>query len=307
MIEVENLTKYYGDFLALKDANFKLNANSVIGLLGLNGAGKTTTIRMLTGYLIPSNGFISINGINLFDNPIEAKKQIGYLPEKPPLYEDLTVKEYLEFVGRLKNISEADLQKFVDEAVKETELGEVKDSIIGQLSLGYRKRTGIAQAILGTPSFIVMDEPVSGLDPKQIIEMRRLIRKLGEKATVLVSSHILTELYKTCDKFLLIKEGKLVQEFTHDELEKKMSRLSGLEIEIAGGTKEEIENFLNVLEPNIEMEWLRNEDGSAVFKINPIKNEFRELLMKGAANRGYQLVQFKKAEINLEDIFMEGI
>ena len=218
MIKTVGLTKYYGDFAALKDVSFEVEKGEVVGLLGLNGAGKTTCLRLLTGYMIPTEGETFIDGANVFSNPVEVKSRLGYLPESPPLYTELTVQDYLQFVARLRGIGEED---FRDEFLRVTDLTDLvpaRRSLIGNLSLGYRKRVGIAQALIGSPPVLIFDEPVSGLDPRQIVEVRKLIRNLAGKHTILISSHILTEVSRTCDRVLVIHRGKLGGELRGKEL-----------------------------------------------------------------------------------------
>lgn len=219
MIRVSQLTKYYGDFAALQDVSFSINQGEVVGLLGLNGAGKTSCLRVLTGYLTASAGECSIDGINVFEQPLEVKHRMGYLPEVPPLYPEMTVEDYLRFVARLRGIAAED---FKDEFLRVTELAQLKlarRSLIRNLSLGFRKRVGIAQALIGSPPVLIFDEPVSGLDPVQIVEVRKLIRELAGKHTILISSHILTEVSKTCDRVLVIHQGRLAGELAGAELQ----------------------------------------------------------------------------------------
>ncbi|HMW60877.1 MAG TPA: ABC transporter ATP-binding protein, partial [Leptospiraceae bacterium] len=192
MIEVKGLSRYYGDFLALDNVSIKIPPGEVVGLLGPNGAGKTTCLRILTGFLFPSSGEVLIDGVDVFSNPLESKKKIGYLPEQPPLYPELLTFDYLQFVGRLRGVEESSLKAEIERVAGLTEISDYLFSPIRTLSLGYRKRVGIAQALMGTPPFLIFDEPISGLDPRQIVEMRGLLRKIGKDHTVLISSHILT-------------------------------------------------------------------------------------------------------------------
>lgn len=219
MIEVKNLSRYYGDFLALDQVSFTIPSGEVAGLLGLNGAGKTTCLRILTGFLFPSTGEVLLDGTDVFANPMESKRKIGYLPEHPPLYPELLVYDYLEFVGRLRDVKEADLKTEIERVAALTEVTDYTYAPIRTLSLGYRKRVGIAQALMGSPRFLIFDEPISGLDPRQIVEMRELLRKLAKNHTVLVSSHILTEVRHTCDRVFILHHGKLVREAKGADLE----------------------------------------------------------------------------------------
>ncbi|HMU82575.1 MAG TPA: ABC transporter ATP-binding protein [Leptospiraceae bacterium] len=220
MIEVKGLSRYYGDFLALDNVSIKIPPGEVVGLLGPNGAGKTTCLRILTGFLFPSSGEVLIDGVDVFSNPLESKKKIGYLPEQPPLYPELLTFDYLQFVGRLRGVEESSLKAEIERVAGLTEISDYLFSPIRTLSLGYRKRVGIAQALMGTPPFLIFDEPISGLDPRQIVEMRGLLRKIGKDHTVLISSHILTEVRHTCDRVFILHRGKLVREIAGPDLDK---------------------------------------------------------------------------------------
>lgn len=241
MIKVQNLTKYYSDKLAISDLNFQINKGEVVGLLGLNGSGKTTTIRMLSGFLIPNEGEVWIDDLNSFSDPIEIKRKVGYLPETPPLYEDLTIRDYLEFVARIKSVS--NIESEIKRVCEVTNLMDVIDQYISHLSLGFRKRVGIAQAILGFPKIVIMDEPISGLDPRQIVEIRHLIRNLSKEHTVLLSSHILSEVYLVCDRFIFIHEGKLVYDYSRVDLEKEMQKFLNFKLVFAEIQKRNVSPF----------------------------------------------------------------
>lgn len=219
MVQVSNLKKSYGDFQALKGISFEIYRGEIVGLLGLNGAGKTTCLRILTGFLSPTDGNSTIDGVDVYRDPFSVKNKIGYLPEVPPLYPELTVQDYLQFVGRLRGVAK---EQFAQEFLRVTELTHLapaRRSLIGNLSLGFRKRVGIAQALIGSPPVLIFDEPISGLDPRQIIEVRKLIRSLAEKHTVLISSHILTEVSKTCDRVIIIHRGNIVAELEGQEMD----------------------------------------------------------------------------------------
>jgi ABC-2 type transport system ATP-binding protein len=308
MIVVKNLTKYYGEKLAVSEINFELKKGEIVGLLGLNGSGKTTTIRMLTGFLIPTEGEIYIDGVSNFQDPIEAKRKIGYLPETPPLYEDLTIQDYLEFVSKIKGIPSETFQSEIDRVTSKTNLGTVKKSFIGSLSLGYRKRVGIAQALLGNPEVVIMDEPISGLDPEQILDMRNLIGKLAGKHTVLISSHILSEMYKTCDRFLIIHEGKLKFDYTKDELEQELGRFAKLVVTISGKSKEELEGYFLSLMDGVSIESVEKE-GDALQFVLQSENEsiLRNKILDSFRSKGLELLSIGKKELTLEQIFLKNI
>ena len=230
MIEINNLVKKYGDHVAVDDLSLTVEPGKIYGFLGPNGAGKSTTMNIITGYLGATSGEVKINGHDIFKEPEEAKKSIGYLPEIPPLYVDMTVREYLDFVAELKKLEKSLRKRYVEEAMETTGITDVANRMIRNLSKGYRQRVGFAQAILGYPEIIILDEPTVGLDPKQIIEIRELIRKLGEKHTVILSSHILTEISAVCDHVFIISKGKLV---ASDATENLVSLMSGAqEIEV---------------------------------------------------------------------------
>lgn len=222
MIKSVGLTKYYGNFPALKNVSFEVKQGEVVGLLGLNGAGKSTCLKILAGYLIPTQGEIYINGIDIFARPLDVKKRIGYLPETPPLYMELTVRNYLRFVARLRGVPENRFNEELDRVLEYTQTKDVVDMLIGRLSLGYRKRTGIAQALIGAPPVLIFDEPISGLDPLQIVEIRKLIRSLAGSHTIFISSHILTEVSRTCDRVLILHNGSLKGELIEDDLNNKL-------------------------------------------------------------------------------------
>ena len=302
MIRVSGLSKNYGEKRVLDNVSFTLEDGEVTGLLGLNGAGKTTTIRILTGFLVPGAGSVEIDGVNLFENPLEAKKKTGYLPETPPLYEEMTVGEYLEFVCRLKDVRSP--AEEIARVMEKTGITAVQHQVIGSLSLGYRKRTGIAQALVGDPALIVMDEPVSGLDPRQIVEMRELIA--GLSGTVLVSSHILSEVYKTCDRFLLLRDGKIAARFTHKELEDEMKKNRRLEIRIAGGSADEIRKVLEGMPLAETVVFAGDFAEGALFHVTAASIDgFRRELFPVLAGRGLELVEIHSLDLTLEDIFID--
>jgi len=210
LIQVESLSHFYGDLHAVNNISFTLNQGEVVGFLGANGAGKSTTMQCLTGNLDPTTGQITINGIDLLDEPVEAKAQLGYLPEQPPLYKELTVEEYLDFCARLNRVAKDEVGSAVDRALQRCGLTEVRQRLIGNLSKGYQQRVGIAQAIIHNPPIIILDEPTVGLDPKQIVEIRKLIRELGKAHSVLLSTHIMSEVKAICDRVLVINKGELI-------------------------------------------------------------------------------------------------
>ena len=218
MIEIRDLYKYYGDRRAVGPLSATIEKGEIVGLLGLNGAGKTTTLRILACDLLPTSGTVRVGGLDVVDVPHEVRRRIGYLPDTPPVYLEMTVDEYLTFAAKLRGVTGADVEKRVDEALELTEVGSERDRPIGALSHGYRQRVGIAQAIVHKPEFVVLDEPISGLDPVQIVEMRDLVRSLGGEHTVVVSSHILSEIHETCDRIFVIRYGQVVASGTEKAL-----------------------------------------------------------------------------------------
>ena len=218
MIQVDNLTRYYGERRAVDAASFSIGANEVVGFLGLNGAGKTTTLKVLAGLLPPSDGTVMLDGVDIASAPVTLRAQIGYLPEDTPLHLEMTVSGFVRFVGGLRGMSGRDLDARLPDVLAKSQLTEVATTVIGELSHGYRKRVGIAQAIVHRPRLVILDEPISGLDPVQIVEMRKVIQGLKSECTVLVSSHILSEISQTCDRILVLNKGRLVAQGTEQEL-----------------------------------------------------------------------------------------
>ena len=237
MVKVENLVKRYGSNYALNDVSFEIGEGEIVGLLGPNGAGKSTTMNILTGYLSSTSGAAYINGINILEDPIEAKKQIGFLPEQPPLYPEMTVSEFLDFVYELKSC-ELSRREHLDEILDIVKITDVKDRLIRNLSKGYKQRVGIAAALVGDPKIIIFDEPTVGLDPKQIIEVRNLIRTLGKRHTVILSTHILAEVQSVCERVLIINKGKLIADERTEDIVKTIEDGYGLSVKIAGPERE---------------------------------------------------------------------
>lgn len=252
MIEIKNLVKKYGNHVAVDDISFTVEPGKIYGFLGPNGAGKSTTMNMITGYIGNTSGSIVINGHDILAEPEEAKRCIGYLPEIPPLYMDMTVLEYLEFVAELKKIPKAERVNSIDAAIELTKLEDVSERMIKNLSKGYKQRVGLAQAVLGFPEIIIMDEPTVGLDPVQIIEIRELIKELGKEHTVILSSHILSEIQAVCDYVFIISKGKLVASDSTDNLLKNMSKEDEIAELVIKGPLKEVEKLLEKIETDTE-------------------------------------------------------
>lgn len=247
MLHVDNLVKQYGKREALKGVSFHVNAGQIVGLLGENGAGKTTIMNIITGYLASDDGDVEINGLNILDKPIEAKQMLGYLPEKPPLYEKMSVSEYLEFVGELRGLEHLAIVREISELLKKLDMEKYRHTLICQLSKGYKQRVGFAQALMGKPPLVILDEPMVGLDPNQIVEMRELIRSMAGGQTVILSSHILSEIETICDKIIIIDEGRVVAEDTVKKLEEENTENNILRV-VVKGKKGDIHKILRETE-----------------------------------------------------------
>ena len=305
MIEVSHLTKRYGSHLALDDLSFTIPEGQIYGLLGPNGAGKSTTMNILTGCLAATSGLVRIDGVDIFEDPMAAKKHLGYLPELPPLYMDRTPEEYLRFVARAKGIGE--VRGELERVMALTQITDVKDRLIRNLSKGYRQRVGIAQAILGDPDIIILDEPTVGLDPRQITEIRELIQKLGENKTVILSSHILSEVQAVCDSILILSRGKLVACDTPDNLERLLTGGTALELE-ADTQPERLEKLLGNL-PGVTGLTVGETAGKHAWARLETGKENLETLSKAVFFRLCEeklpLLRLTPAKASLEDIFLE--
>ena len=305
MIEVRNLTKKYGSKTAVDNISFDIEAGKIYGLLGPNGAGKSTTMNIITGCLAATEGSVKINGHDICDQPIEAKRCIGYLPEIPPLYTDMTPYEDLVFVAEAKGVDYEVMFRQVREVIELTDLEDVKNRLIRNLSKGYRQRVGIAQAMLGNPEIIILDEPTVGLDPKQIIEIRDLIRMLGETKTVILSSHILAEVAAVCEQVIIINHGKIVANDTLQNLNNSISANDTLNIAVRGEV-ESIKNVLTGIDGIISYECTESqEDGVYRFRIEAEKkDDMRDTLFFAMAERRCAVVEMERQESSLESIFL---
>lgn len=304
MIEVTGLSKRYGNHLAVNNARFKINDGEVVGFLGPNGAGKSTIMNILTGYLSLTAGHASIDGFDIVENPAEAKRRIGYLPEIPPLYTDMTVKEYLYFIYDLKKVK-FPRKPHIDEICRVVMIDNVKDRLIKNLSKGYRQRVGIAQALVGNPDVLILDEPTVGLDPKQIIEIRNLITKLGENHTVILSSHILSEIQAVCGRIIIINNGVIVADGTPEELSQKISSDNFIEISVAGPEKD-VEKLLGSIDGVDEIITMgKGEKGSTVFRVVPGKDvDVRRAIFERLADRNWPIMALSSNALTLEQIFL---
>ncbi len=305
MIEVKNLTKQYGQKKAVDDISFTVNDGEILGFLGPNGAGKSTTMNMLTGYISSTSGQALINGVDILDDPMRAKRDIGYLPEMPPLYLDMTVKEYLNFVYDLKKCK-LPRRAHLEDVCSLVKINDVYDRVIRNLSKGYKQRVGLAQALVGNPPILILDEPTVGLDPKQIIEIRTLIKRLGKKHTVILSSHILSEIQAVCDHVIIINKGKLAADDTTENLTKNISTDSRLIARIDGNRDEilkVIKSIPGVISVLADME---REQGVFDYEIE-VKDDadIRRELFKRIVARNWVILGLKSTEMSLEDIFLK--
>jgi ABC-2 type transport system ATP-binding protein len=305
MIEVENLSKRYGPTLAVSGVSFNVQKGEVLGFLGPNGAGKTTTMRVITGFLPPTSGKVRVAGYDVVDSPLEAKRRTGYLPENPPVYPDMTVAEYLAFVARIKGVSRSELKPRLDGIIEKCAVGDVRNRQIGKLSKGYRQRVGLAQALIHNPDVLVLDEPTSGLDPKQIIETRDLITGLAGQHTVILSTHILPEVSKTCQRVVVINAGEIVAVGTPNEL---MRRLQGFEtvlVTVEGPAAEIIEKFqrvggVNWVEPR------ESHENRVTLEVHSEKEkDVRAELARATVESGWKLYELKTSGLSLEEIFLK--
>ena len=305
MIEVQNLTKQYGAKKAVDSLSFTVNDGEILGFLGPNGAGKSTTMNMLTGYISSTSGKALINGVDILDDPINAKKNIGYLPEIPPLYLDMTVKDYLNFIYDLKKCK-IPRKAHLEDVCGLVKITDVYNRIIRNLSKGYKQRVGLAQALIGNPPILILDEPTVGLDPKQIIEIRTLIKKLGKKHTVILSSHILPEIQAVCDRVIIINKGKIAADDTTENLTKNITTDHRLIARIDGAREEVlkmIKGISGVISVTADME---REKGVYDYEIETKEDaDIRRELFKRVAARNWMILGLKTSEMTLEDIFLK--
>lgn len=306
MIEVKNLVKKYGDHVAVDHLNFTVEKGKIYGFLGPNGAGKSTTMNMITGYIASTEGDILIDGHNILEEPEEAKKRIGYLPEIPPLYQDMTVREYLDFAAELKSIPKDNRKANIEKVMSTTKIIDVKNRLIKNLSKGYKQRVGLAQALLGYPEIIILDEPTVGLDPKQIIEIRDLIKSLGRKHTVILSSHILSEVSAVCDHVLIIDKGRLVASDSPENLSKLMSGDNSLELTIKG-REEDIRKAFDMIENIQEVIYhdsLVKDSFDVTVKVSG-EQDMRENIFFALAEMKCPILKMQSGNMSLEEVFLK--
>ena len=305
MIEVKNLTKQYGDHTAVKNLSFQVEKGQIYGFLGPNGAGKSTTMNMITGYIASTDGTVIINGHDILEEPEEAKRSIGYLPEQPPLYMDMTVQEYLRLTAELKKVPKKEREQMIEDIMEVVQITSMKDRLIKNLSKGYKQRTGLAQALMGYPEVIILDEPMVGLDPKQIIEIRDLIRGLSKRHTVILSSHILSEVSEICDRVMIISHGELVANDTPANLEKMMAGESTLKVTIKGGKSDAVA-IVEDMEAVREADYRMEADGNITILIKTDGNvDIREEIFRACVTKDCPILGMEMTHVSLEDIFLE--
>lgn len=305
MIEITNVTKKYGNFTAVDDISFTIQNGEIIGFLGPNGAGKSTTMNMITGYIEPTEGTITVNGYDIQKKPQKAKKQIGYMPEGVPLYQDLTVKEFVTYMAELKKVDKKVKKEEVEKALTETGIKDVENKLIRNLSRGYKQRVSMAGALVGSPDVLILDEPTVGLDPKQITEIRSLIKELGKEHTVILSSHILSEVSQLCERVIIINKGKIVAIDTPENLEKATQEKNIILVTVED--KQNKMKEINTLIPEIAKceEVKDNGDGTKQYMIEAKENaDLRKQLFEVLPKNDITIFELKKAETSLEDAFI---
>lgn len=306
MITVKNVTKKYGKFKAVDNISFEINDGEIIGLLGPNGAGKSTTMNILTGFIEPTEGEVIINGYNISKKPKKAKKCIGYMPEGVPLYKDMTVKEFVTYMAELKGVKKEQIKESVDQAIQDTWLQNVRKVLIRNLSKGYKQRVSMAGALVGNPEIIILDEPTVGLDPKQIIEIRNLIKKSGKNHTLIISSHILSEISQICERVIIINKGQIVAVDSPEHLEDTVNIENAINI-IVEDKENKIEKIKIQGAKKIEL-IKKNDDNTKEYRIIPEKDyDIRKSIFSDLAKENITIFELKKPEITLEEAFMDLI
>ena len=304
MIEVKHLTKYYGDFPAIEDVNFEVKKGEILGFLGPNAAGKTTTMRILTGFTPPTSGTATVDGHDVVDSSLEVRRRIGYLPETVPLYTDMTVGGYLNFMGTLRGMNPRRIKARMGEVIGVCRLGDYRKTIIGKLSKGFRQRVGIAQAILHEPKVLVLDEPTIGIDPIQVVDTRKLIRELGNEHTVILSSHILPEVSMICERVLIIHEGQIMAEDSPQNLAERLQGVERVQAEIRG-PEVEVTKALNGIRGVIKVSSFGGEDRNTYIVDAQRGLDLRATISKVVISQGWGLLTVQLAGMSLEEIFLK--
>lgn len=306
MIEIQNLTKEYGKIKALDNISFTVEKGEILGFLGPNGAGKSTTMNILTGFISSTSGSVKVGGYDVLENPIEVKKHIGYLPELPPLYMDMTVNEYLDFCANLKKVPAKEWKSQKKDIMELVKVTHVSHRLIKNLSKGYKQRVGLAQALVGTPDVLVLDEPTVGLDPKQIIEIRKLIKALGKNHTIILSSHILPEVSAICDRVVIINKGKIAAIDTPEELSKKLSDFSRFTVTVAGSenkVKDILSHVYGVKYLEVSGK-IKEDEYSYIIEVDK-DVDVRKPMFNQLAQHGFPILELKSLSLSLEDIFLQ--
>ena len=303
MIEVEHLTKRYGTVTAVDDVSFRVNKGEILGFLGPNGAGKTTTMRVLTGYMPATEGRAAVAGYDVFDHPIEAKLRTGYLPETPPLYPDMTVREYLNFVAKIKGVAPKERAARVDQVMTRTWVTDMANRACGKLSKGYRQRVGLAQALIHNPEVLILDEPTAGLDPKQINETRRLIKALAGDHTIILSTHILTEVEQTCQRVVIINKGKVVAEDTPENLTRRLRGSATMFVQVDGDRAPEAQAALARVD-GVARVTSADASGTAFEVESESGRDVRRELARAVIGGGWGLLELRPMRLSLEDVFL---
>jgi ABC-2 type transport system ATP-binding protein len=302
IIEVDRLTKNYGPHRAVDSLSFSVQKGEVVGFLGPNGAGKTTTMKIITGFMAASSGTVRVGGYDVFEDPMEVKKRIGYLPETPPVYGEMSVENYLKFVARLKGVEKSRLKSLVDRAIEKTDLGSVRKRLIQNLSKGYRQRVGISQALVSDPEVLILDEPTVGLDPRQVAEVRSLIKELAGQHTIILSTHILPEVQASCQRIVIINKGQIVMQDTIDRLSSRMGSSGRVHLRV----NKPVESLVNTLQSSPGVLSLRQPFGHDSFEIDTdgSKETAAQLAAKVVAS-GAGLYEMRQETFNLEDVFLK--
>ena len=305
MIEVQHLTKRYGPTTAVDDISFRVEPGEILGFLGPNGAGKTTTMRVLTGYMPPTEGRAVVAGYDIFEQPIAAKRRIGYLPETPPLYPEMTVRDYLTFVSKIRGVPRAERRARVNDVMERTRVADVAQRHCGKLSKGYRQRVGLAQALLHNPEVLILDEPTAGLDPKQIIETRELIKQLGGDHTVILSTHILPEVSQTCQRVVIINKGRVVAIDTPDNLTSRLRGSETMYVQIDAGANGAVQDALAAVPGVTHVAQTESRGTVASYEVNSDSGrDIRRELSAAVVNRGWGLLELRPLRMSLEEVFL---
>jgi len=303
VIQIEGLTRYYGEKRAISDVTFNVKSGEILGLLGPNGAGKTTTMRILTCYMPPTSGRATVGGYDIFEQSMDVRRIIGYLPENPPLYTDFTVRDYLNFVAQIKGVAKANRPKEIDSVIEKASLGDVQKRIIGKLSKGYKQRVGLAQSLLNNPKIVILDEPTVGLDPKQIIEIRELIRGLAGEHTVILSSHILPEIEQTCERVVIINDGRVVAQDTPENLKNRLAGGEQVHLLLDAdetAARKALENVAGIDTLNFDS----GKDGLLSVQVKSA-NDIRRELARAVVKHNLGLLELSADRFSLEDIFLK--